>query len=279
MRQGSWGLSQRPDLVLKASSCHPDDKSPLDEVAWDASEYALSSTKATTGTALHKLCERMDRGEKLGRIPDPHGDDIKAYTKCMERYGVEHVAIETFRVFDAWKVAGTADRIVKIDGHYYMADIKTGSIDYPAKFAMQMAMYRHAVPYDIETDTRQTDAWQIDNRRALIIHLPAGEGLCELHWIDIEKGWRGCQIAYPVFDWRSHRKEELIWPVADQYELEIPRPANEAHWIARAAAAGTVFDLECVWREARVIGADTRDFLSMCRQRKRHLIEQSGAVS
>src|SRR5215475_5232348 len=43
MRQVSWGLSQRPDLVLKASSCHPDDKATLDEVAWDASEYALSS--------------------------------------------------------------------------------------------------------------------------------------------------------------------------------------------------------------------------------------------
>ena len=272
LRKAVWGLAQRPDLILKATSCHPDDKSELDDVAWEAKEYALSSAQATTGTALHRLCERLDKGEKLGRIPVPHADDIKAYERAMQHHGIEHVAVESFRVFDSWKVAGTCDRIVKIDGEYYIADIKTGSIDYPAKFAMQLSMYRKAVPYDVGRDERVIDPQHISTTRGLIIHLPAGEGRCELHWVDIERGWAGCQIAYRVFEWRSTKNDQLIWPDADQLELPVARPRTD--WIEAAGAAGSVEDLNALWRETRVNYADTKDFLAACAARKAVLTEQ-----
>lgn len=131
LRRACWGMGQRPDLTLKACSAHVDDKLTLDEVSKDAMEYAESSRSATVGTALHKLCERRDRGEPLGNIPEPYEADIAAYDKAMKRFGIEHREIETFRVHDNWRIAGTADRISALDGENYIADIKGLALDTP----------------------------------------------------------------------------------------------------------------------------------------------------
>ena len=135
--------------MLAAAAADPADNR-LDEIVEKAVEH--STAAATTGTSLHALTERLDRGQKLGAVPEPYGADLKAYEKATA--GIEWTDIETFRVLDGWRVAGTADRVGRIDGTLVIADIKTGSIDYPLKFAMQLAVYARSLPYDIGTDTR-----------------------------------------------------------------------------------------------------------------------------
>ncbi|HJT94427.1 MAG TPA: hypothetical protein VJ777_21220 [Mycobacterium sp.] len=274
LRQACWGLGQRPDLVLKAASVHIEDKKALDEVAKDAMEYAESSAKATKGTALHKLCERLDRGQPLGKIPPPHDADIRAYEQCMKRYGLTHKAIETFRVHDDWKVAGTADRISEMDGDNFIADIKTGDIERIHKIAMQLAMYRASRPYDIATNQRFDDPYPISNNRGLVIHLPSGSGECFLHWVDIEKGRRGLQACYQVFDFRGIKRKDLTWPVADQHEL----PVNTGHldYEAMVLSCNTVDELRDLYFEAQVNNADSEDFVRAVRARKAILLQQQG---
>jgi hypothetical protein len=41
--------------------------------------------------------------------------------------------------------------------------------------------------------------------RALVIHLPAGQARCELHWLDIAAGWEAARLAATVRAWRARR--------------------------------------------------------------------------
>jgi len=277
-RNVAWGLAQSPDLILQATSVTLDDKSTLDTVAWKAMERARQDASATTGTALHKMTERLDRGETLGRVPEPHGSDLKAYEQAKKRFQLEYLFIESFRVHDAWQVAGTTDRIVKIEGRYYIADIKTGSIDWGSglKMAMQLAMYRNSVPYDIASDTRGKDPVYIEADKAVIIHLPAGEGTCELHWVNIKKGWEACSTAKKVWEHRSEQRDNIMWPVYDQMELGIaPEPLiAEDRAIMRAGTCATIQDLKDHYLSSAAMGIDSKDFRAAVAARKAYLLAQ-----
>lgn len=277
-----WGLAQSPDLILQATSvASPDqDKSILNGVAWSALQRARTEAAATTGTALHKLTERLDQGETLGRVPEPHGADLKAYQAAIKQHGVEHMAIESFRVNDGWQTAGTTDRIVKINGRYYIGDIKTGSIDWGSglKMAMQLGLYRHSRPYDIATDTRTEDPYHIEADKAVIIHLPAGEGKCTLHWINIKKGWEACQVAKKVWDMRALQRDDILWPVADQMELGIaPEPLiTEDRLIMLAGSCATMEDLRELYLNGASMGIDTPQFRAAVTARKTYLASVAG---
>ena len=204
-RQVAVGLSLRPDLVLRAGSTK--DKATLDKVCEAALEAAGSSAAATTGTALHELTERIDRGEAV-TVPDAWRADIAAYQVATAFLGKRD--IEVFVVNDALRVGGTFDRVLVIDGRAYVADLKTGSIDYDAaKITMQLAVYANSRRYDPETGERSDLGVNIE--RGIIIHLPAGAGRCTLYWADLNTGWDGVNLAAEVREWR--RTKAVLQPI------------------------------------------------------------------
>jgi len=255
-RQLVAGLARRPDLVT-AAAADPDNADLLDDVVTRAIEP--SSAAATVGTALHLLTERLDRGEALGHVPPTHSGDLGAYERATA--SIEWTNIETFRVLDQWRVAGTADRIGRYGGRLVVADIKTGSIGFAGKFAAQLSIYARALPYDIETD-RRGPADAVDLSRGLIVHLPAGKGECRLYWVDLEKGWAACNLARRVWRWRDTRG--LLTPSVADFTL----------------AARTAADIEAlrkVWREAHRHNALTQEFLATCEMRRQQLAEGESA--
>lgn len=259
-RQVAYGMGQRKDLVLAAAAADPDDKRKLNEIAEKATEHAMASASATTGTALHALTERIDRGQPLGYVPAEYQADIDAYRRATEH--IEFSAIESFRVHDGWQVAGTTDRIGKdADGITRVYDIKTGSIDYPHKMAMQLAMYARSIPYDIETDKRTTDPEPVDLRYGVIIHLPAGQGRCDLYKIDITLGWGACLIAKQVWEWRAQKG--LVELLTD--------PGPPATWESLISSAATVDDLRLIWQRARELGQLTPELRALCTERSQQL--------
>lgn len=263
-RQVALGMGQRKDLVLAAAAADPADKRKLGEIADKAAEHAKGMTgdAAETGTALHSLTERVDRGERLGVIPAEYKADIEAYQRATEH--IEFIAIETFRVYDKWKVAGTADRIGKLHGRTMIMDIKSGSVDFPHAMAMQLAMYSRSVPYDIATDTRSTDPEPVDLNYGVIIHLPAGQGICELYEIDIALGWGACLIAKQVWDWRGNKTlTRLIDPAA--------APAAPATWESLIAQADSVDRLREIWRRAAELGELTAELREQAAAKSREL--------
>jgi hypothetical protein len=203
LRMAAAGLTLRPDLLL-AASAHRDNKLEMDKLVEDAMEAAGATRQANIGTALHTLTEKLDRGEDLGVIPDDYVADIQAYADATKDF--TNVSIEQFCVLDKFKIAGTPDRIVEYKGEKFISDLKTGSISYPNKIAMQLAVYAHGLPYDPATATR--GSWgDINTEKGIIVHLPAGGGECTLHFVDLVHGWKGIQLAMKV---RKHREAKKI---------------------------------------------------------------------
>jgi hypothetical protein len=202
LRMAAAGLTLRPDLLL-AASANRDNKLEMDKLVEDAMEAAGATSAATIGTAIHTLTEKHDRGEDLGVIPEEYVADIQAYADATKKF--KNIFIEQFCVLDKYKIAGTPDRVVEYQGQLYISDLKTGSIAYPNKIAMQLAVYAHGLPYDPATTTR--GSWGgVNQEKGIIVHLPAGSGKCELHFVDIAQGWKGIELAMKVRAFRDTKK-------------------------------------------------------------------------
>lgn len=202
VRTAATGLADRPDLLLAVAAARGN-KRQLDDICEQALEAAKGSAAATTGTALHSLSELVDRDEPLPVLPPSAEADLAAYRKATACLNV--VAIEQFVVCDDPQAAGTFDRIVEHEGRRYVADIKTGDVKWGiGKIAVQLAGYSRSQVYDPATGERTP--LDVDQSRALVIHLPQGQASCELIWVDIEEGWQGVLMAQQVRSWRKTSK-------------------------------------------------------------------------
>lgn len=218
-RMTALGLTQRRDLYTAVASTDPDDKQTLNRLVNEAADAAGATAAATTGTAIHTFTERLDRGEPLGNIPEEYRADLDAYAAATE--GWEHLAVEQFLVNHEFKTAGTTDRIVRINGEVYIADLKTGSsVNFPHSWAIQLAIYSRSMRWDVEQEC--TIPWEQppNQERGIVIHLPAGKGEAELYWVDLAAGWDAARLAFKVREWRSNRK--LLAP----YTATLPEPAE-----------------------------------------------------
>ena len=225
-RMVAVGLAQRPDLQLSVAA-HADDKRELDRICDQAREAATANAAATTGTALHALTELIDRGLDLPVLPDAAKADLDAYVAATKHLKATH--IEQFCVQDPLKVGGTPDRVVEFGGQRFIADIKTGSIEWGSlKIAMQLALYARSRTYDIGQQKRGDHG--ADHRRGIIIHLPAGQARCDLHWVDLESGWEAVKVAREVRHWRTLKFGDLTEPVGDtvpEHSIRRGRTAEE----------------------------------------------------
>lgn len=207
-RMVALGLSMRPDLLL-AVSAHRDDKNRLDKITEEAKEAAKATAKATIGTAVHALTEQLDLGQELPELPTEYAADIDAYR--IATAPLKAVLVEPFTVLDALQIGGTPDRVVQYAGKRYIADVKTGNIDWAIlKIAMQLAVYSRSQVYDVNSGARSPHNAELD--KGIIIHLPAGEGSCELVWVDLLAGWEAVRVARDVREKRKIKYADLTEP-------------------------------------------------------------------
>ena len=199
------GLINRSDLLAQAST-KLDDKSALNKICEEAITAGGGSHRANLGTALHSITEQVDLGKKPAILPGLQ-PDIDAYVATLQKYGVHILPdyIESVVIHDGKEYAGTLDRIVEVDGRMYIADLKTGTnLSYSwREIAIQLAAYANAEHiYNYQTAVR-TSLPTVDKDRGIVFHLPAGEGRCELHWVDLNAGLEGLDLAFTVRAWRK----------------------------------------------------------------------------
>jgi hypothetical protein len=127
-RQVAEGMAVRDDLVLavKAMGRPPatgwtkEQKAELNKIVDTAMEAAKVTDGATTGTAVHTLTERVDRGEPIDAVaaglPAEAAQTLRAYAGLRELNGWRTVEIERTVVCDVLEVAGTFDRIDYVPG-------------------------------------------------------------------------------------------------------------------------------------------------------------------
>lgn len=128
LRQVAEGLALRDDLVLAVKAMgRPDPvagwskeaKAKLAGITKDAMAAAKQADGARKGTALHDLTERLDRGEQLDAIvrglPEHVARTLRAYDFLRREHGWVTVEIERTVVCDELEVAGTFDRVERLD--------------------------------------------------------------------------------------------------------------------------------------------------------------------
>jgi hypothetical protein len=211
-RQVASGLAARPDLIFEAAAADPRNRAELDKICERAIEAADPNMTAVRGAALRKLISRIDLGKGAGRVPEAHRADLEAYTRRTALFQI--LAVQQLRVEDELRVAGSVDRVLRWEDGHYIATVHTGSLEHDLlRIVMKLAVFASSVPYDPETGTRTPDDWPIDQDNALIIHLPAGEGLCNLYWADIRSAREACRLAAQVWEWRHRKVSDLVAPL------------------------------------------------------------------
>ena len=213
-RMVAKGITLRPDLYALAAAAPADDVTALDTLTEAAREAAAASASANLGTALHRFTERHDRGE-LVAPPEPWAADLAAYTATLRAEGItiDPAHIERITPVPGLGAAGTLDRIAKVPGHgLVIADVKTGQdLRWSwGEIAVQLAIYAHGA--GLWTGRGYDPMPEVSQERALVIHLPAGQARCELHWLDIAAGWDAARLATAVRAWRARR--DLTAPYA-----------------------------------------------------------------
>jgi hypothetical protein len=232
----------------------------MDNTCEQALVHAQGEAAARVGSILHKFMQDADLGMDMSRVPAEYRPHLEAYRDAMTKLGAHPVHIEQFTVNDELRLGGTPDRVIAIDefpDEWFIADIKTGELNYPLEHCMQLGCYAHSVLYDPATGQRHPYAKRINTDRGLIIGVSADTGLVELRWVDIAAGWEAVQTATQVRAWRA--RKNLSWPAGEVIAvppLEAPPAAPELAPTAAAAllvaidAAKDSDELIELWREA-----------------------------
>jgi hypothetical protein len=210
-RQTALGLAARHDLFALVQALDPSDKGRLDEICEDALVAAGGSSGANLGTALHALTEAVDEGIEVQVTPELRAT-LDAYRARMD--GIKIIAREVFVVNDELEVAGSFDKMVEIGGEIVVADVKTGQWEpkYPHATAVQIAIYANGTPYGSEAGRAPQSIAQMGASldRGLMIHLPSGQAVCDLYWMDIKTGWTMAKVATGVRRWYSTKPIEVV---------------------------------------------------------------------
>jgi hypothetical protein len=226
-----------PPVTVKKS------RDALDKLVDRAKSAAGASLRASLGTALHKWTEEVDAGRRtLDDVPPENLDDIAAYRSRMEAAGITVLPhlIERTTAVPGLGVVGTFDRVFRMpDGKYRVGDVKTGDLKYGQdEIAAQMGIYAHGcngtgiAQWDGEGNPKEWESWSwvpltdehgqpvtVETDRGVVMHLPQGEGQCDLYEVDLTTGWRGAQLCSEVRDWHRVKSTMTIMSVPDP---EVP---------------------------------------------------------
>jgi hypothetical protein len=208
----------------------PASKAQAKALVKECQEAGGSSDRAKIGNALHAITAAVDAGKDIAHLSDETATDVAAYVAGLSSAGVviDQRYIEQMVVLDDWQVSGTFDRLAVVGGVPMIADLKTGdNLEYSwLQIAVQLAIYAHAdciyrqgVAPNGSKDQRLPMP-QVDQARALVMHLPAGQGRLDLYLVDIARGWEAFQHSMWTRGWRNTAKAIATPLVTDDSLVE-----------------------------------------------------------
>ncbi len=211
------GVAVSTALAAKVNVVKDDDKSGKRQLRDEAMDKGTANEAADTGTALHAMTARMEDEADAFEPPEQYTDDLLAYINLLDNLGLVSDMVEVPMVNDAYRAAGTADRIYRLTkplmapdgsvlepGTLVLGDLKTGqklTFSLPG-YCVQMALYADGQLYDVVTE-RRLPTPPVDRNWTMLIHLPVGAGRCTAWWLSVELGLRGALLAYDVNEWRN----------------------------------------------------------------------------
>lgn len=269
IRCALWSAAREADILLRLNSItdpHADQstKRTMKELADKAHDRGGFNVGAIVGSALHDLGEILDQG---GEIPATVPEVARATLAAYRRVAMDHfefIRSEAFVVNDILGAAGTFDRQGRLRhpmrpvdgkgkpigpwigaGESIMVDVKTGqTMEYAgSKFAVQLKTYADGKLYRVDeagNPIREEHGARRDF--AVILHVPSGSELAELHWVDLRKVDQvaeACMIA---------READKVAKSAFSPYVDVAPPSQEALLTAINGAGGYAH-LIALWDE------------------------------
>lgn len=148
-------------------------------------------TAARRGTEVHRLGEKLARGEEVD-LPDELAGHVESYVAFLDEWKPRPVLLETTVANRRWRYAGTLDAVFDLpDGRRVLADLKTSRSGIFPEASYQMAAYAHAECYLDDDGTEQP---MPELHGGIGIHVRA-DGY-DVHPVDIgDRPWRIFQHA------------------------------------------------------------------------------------
>jgi hypothetical protein len=213
-------------LELRRQELLKEHRDLLEGIADDLMELGGAHEKAIKGTNLHRLTELVDNGHPLPADTNASDRrDVEAYSAKMAELGLEVLWTERRVVLDDIQVSGTMDRAYLYkpkDGKRrirVVGDLKTGSVSWGfGKIGQQLRIYAQRLGYDW-TKPLEREPLRLSKAVGLLIHLPQGEGVCNVYEVDLELAGQGVDLSRQVREWRNTQKR--------LYDLKSPLTGPE----------------------------------------------------
>jgi len=212
------GVARSTALAAKVSVVKDEDRDGKRQLRDEAMDKGTANEAADTGTALHAMTARVeDETDTDFDPPEQYREDLAAYIRLRDDLGLVSDMVEVPMVNDAYRAAGTADRIYRLTkplmcpdgsvldpGTLVLGDLKTGQkLDFSLPgYCVQMALYADGTLYDVVND-RRLPTPPIDRCWTLLVHLPVGKGRCTAWWLNVGLGLQGALLAFDVNEWRN----------------------------------------------------------------------------
>ena len=125
--------------------------------------YEERDAASNRGTEVHKLGERLVRGEEI-EVPDELAGHVESYVQLLDAWQVDPVAIEITVAYYRHGYVGTLDLIADFplgvpgysqDCPRLLCDLKTNRSGIFGETALQLAAYRYADTYLSDDDGEQ----------------------------------------------------------------------------------------------------------------------------
>lgn len=131
--------------------------------------YVDRDTAANRGTEVHKLAERLARGEEV-TVPDELAGHVDSYLKFLDQWEPRVVATELVVFNRQWQYAGTADLIADFPPPFgrCLVDLKTSRSGIWAETALQENGYAGAEGY-LDADGNEHPMSELGIERLLAV--------------------------------------------------------------------------------------------------------------
>lgn len=234
------GVAASKSLAAQVAATPDEDKVAKKELREKALDKGTANEAADMGTALHAMTARIENLQDMWEAPEQYQADLNAYMQALDEFGLVSEMVEVHMVNDAFRAAGTADRIYRLTkplvapdgtiieaGELVLGDLKTGkSLDFSAPgYCIQTAIYATGELYDIHLEKRLPTP-PINLNWALLVHLPVGKAKCEMVWCSIELGIHGAELSRQIKEWQAKwkggRDGHDVTPVEVYEPLEAP---------------------------------------------------------
>lgn len=200
-------------LELRRQELLKEHRDFLEAIGENLMDLGGAHDKATKGTNLHRLTELVDQGLPLpADTTASDRRDVAAYQAKVAELGLEVLWTEKRVVLDDIQVSGTMDRayLYKRKGAQrrirVVGDLKTGSVSWGyGKIGQQLCIYARGLGYD-HAKPLERESLRLSKSVGLLIHLPQGEGVCNVFEVDLELAAQGVDLSRQVREWRNTQK-------------------------------------------------------------------------